>query len=202
MFSAGALLCLGQVVLAELADPFPQRIPVDVEVPPQGRYVVDGVGDHHFAPAAGVLVDAVQVATELAPPAGVVLGDGSGHLRDRVPGVDCAQDGQERRSRVPQQLMGVASLAGVDVDGVPASRRVALGVPGKAVSQTLDAVMDPGRPLEALQRDQLPLVGDVAIVAKAACGAGVPGEDEAFTGGPGDDVGSGCGSRRCTPPAS
>ena len=77
---------MGQVVLAELADPFPQRIPVGIEVPPHGWHIVDGVGDHHLAPAAGVLVAAESVA-----PAGTVLCDGGRHLRHRVPWVDHAQ---------------------------------------------------------------------------------------------------------------
>ncbi len=82
---------MGQVVLAELADPFPQRIPVGIEVPPHGWHIVDGVGDHHLAPAAGVLVAAVQVAAESVAPAGTVLCDGGRHLRHRVPWVDHAQ---------------------------------------------------------------------------------------------------------------
>ena len=48
--------------------------------------------------------------------------------------------------------------------------------------------MDLGGALEALQRHQLPLVGYVVVVAKTVCRAGVPGEDAALPGGPGDDV--------------
>ena len=113
----------------ELADPFPQRIPVDFEVPPQGRYVVDGVDNHHLAPAAGVLVDAVQVAAPGMAPVGVVPSDSGVNLRHRVPGVDHAQDGQERRSRVPEQLMGFPPLVGVEAEGLAAIRLISLGVP-------------------------------------------------------------------------
>ena len=51
----------GEVVPAEFADPVPQRIPVGLQPP---------------AAATGVLVDAVQVALEIVPPASVVRDDG------------------------------------------------------------------------------------------------------------------------------
>ena len=66
----------GEVVPAEFADPVPQRIPVGLQLPPHGWHVVDGVGDDHLAAATGVLVDAVQLAPEIVPPAGVVRDDG------------------------------------------------------------------------------------------------------------------------------
>ena len=80
---------------AQVADPFPQCVPVDLQVLPHGRNVLDGVGDDHLAPAGGILVDAVKVALEDVAPAGVVLGDGLCHLCHGVPGVDGAQDGLE-----------------------------------------------------------------------------------------------------------
>ena len=42
----------------EVADPFPQCVPVDLQVLQHGRHVLDGVGDDHLAPAGGILVDA------------------------------------------------------------------------------------------------------------------------------------------------
>ena len=111
---------MSEVVTAECADPFPQGDTVTFEISPHGRHVVDGIGYHHLAPTAGILVDAFQVAPEGVAPAGVVPGDGGGYLRHRVPRVDDAQGRQERRSRVPQQLVGVSPLVGVDIEAVSA----------------------------------------------------------------------------------
>ncbi len=67
---AGTFAGRVQVVPAELADAFPEGTPVDFQIAPHGGDVVDGIGDHHLATAAGILVDAVQVAPEgVAQPA-------------------------------------------------------------------------------------------------------------------------------------
>ena len=42
---------------------------------------VDGVGDHHLAPAVSVLVNLGKVAAEGVAPAGIVHGDGRRRLR-------------------------------------------------------------------------------------------------------------------------
>ena len=128
----------GKVVPAEFTDAFPQGVPVRIQVTPHGAHVLDGVGYHHLASAAGVLVDAVQVTAEDVAPAGVVYGDGGGRLRHRVPGVDDAQDGQQRRARVPQQCVGISPLVRVDVAAVGGLGRVALVISGETASLKLD----------------------------------------------------------------
>ena len=137
---------------------------------PHGRDVVDGVGDDHFAPAAGILVDAVQVAPEIVAPAGVVLDDGPGHLRDGVPGVDGAQDVQERSSRAPEESVGVSSVNGVHVEPVD-------GIRGPEPWDVGQHAVFTGRLAQALGGDQFPFVGGVAVVAVAVLVARLLAED-------------------------
>ena len=123
----------------------------------------------------------LRLLLEDVGPAGVVLGDGAAHLRHGVPGVDGAQDGQERSAGVPQQPVGVSSVNGVDVDPVDWTRRPEPGDLGE------HAVCAGGR-MEAPGGYQLPLVGDVAVVAVAVLVVRFPAEDQALPGGPGHDV--------------
>ena len=106
----------------------------------------------------------------------------------RVPGVDHAQDGQERRSRVPQQLMGFPPLVGVEAEGLAAIRLISLGVPTGVTPHEHNVLKDVDRAVEALQGHQFPLIGDVAVVAKTVRGVGLPGEDAALPSGSGHDV--------------
>ena len=166
---------------AVLLYPVPECIPVSLQVAPHGRHVVDGVGDDHLAPAVGILVDAVKVAPEDVGPAGVALGDGLGYLRHGVPGVDGAEDGQERSSGVPEESVGVSSVNGVDVDPVDWTRGPE---PGDLGQHAVFA----GRLSQALGGDQLPLVGDVSIVAVAVLRSWFLAEDQALAGRLGNGV--------------
>ena len=79
-------------------------------------------------------------------------------------------------------------------DAVAALGRITLGVPGEVGSQCPYAIMHSGRAPKALQGNQLPLGGCVAVVAVADLGAGIPGEYATLPGGPGDDVVQGAAS--------
>ena len=146
---------MSKVVTAECADPFPQGNTVTFEISPHGRHVGDGVGYHHLAPAIGVLVDAVQVAAPGMAPAGVVPGDGGGHLRHRVPGVDHAQDGQEGRSRVSEQPVSVSPRR-------PGRNGAGEGAVAPHQVQAGQAAVRLSRLPQAFFGYQLPLVADLA----------------------------------------
>ena len=72
-----------QVVPAEFKDTLPEDIAVRIQAVSEVGQITNLVGNHQLTAASAVLVDPVQVASEVLPPSGVVLPNPAGQLLHR-----------------------------------------------------------------------------------------------------------------------
>ena len=65
-----------------------------------------------------------------------------------------------------KEHVSVPSLGGVDIAGMAALGRITVRIPGEMGSLRPDAIMNPGGSPEPFHGYQLPLVGQIAVVAE------------------------------------